>query len=313
MAHNTLHVGIDVSKEWLDIAVLETGAAFRLGNDAAGHAALTERLSRDIGCIVGLEASGGYEREAMRALWRAGHAVRRINPYRLRQFARSLGVNAKNDRLDAAMIARFLATLPTRPVEPDPRLDLLAELVTTRRQLGAELGRVRNQAEHLGDAALKRLARRRASRLEADMLLIDKRIAEALAADAALANRERLLRSVPGVGPVLSATLIALLPELGRLSSRQIAALVGVAPFDRDSGKLKGRRCIWGGRTYVRNVLYMAAVSAGLHNPVMAAFRNRLRKAGKSPKVAIVAVMRKLITTLNSMMRTQTAWRNSPA
>lgn len=313
MTQTASHVGIDVSKEWLDIAVLETGAAFRLDNDAGGHAALVERLSRHTDCIVGLEASGGYERQAMRALWRGGLAVRRINPYQLRQFARSAGVKAKNDRLDARMIAQFLVTLPTRPAEPDPSLDLLVELVTARRQLGADLVRIGNQAELVRDAALKRLAGRRLARLKADILLLDKRIADAIAADDMLARRERRMRTVPGVGPVLSATLLALLPELGRLTNRQIASLVGTAPFDHDSGKLKGQRCIWGGRTHVRNVLYMAAISAGLHNPTLKAFRRRLRDRGKPPKVVIVAIMRKLIATLNSMIRNGTDWKNNPA
>ncbi|ESY70601.1 transposase [Mesorhizobium sp. LNHC232B00] len=303
-----LHVGIDVAKDRLDVAILETGELFAVDNDEAGHAALVERLS---GCeldAIGLEASGGYERAVLKALWQKGLPVRRINPHRLRQFARAAGVNAKNDRLDARVIARFLATLPVRPVEFDPSLELVIELVTVRRQLHAELSRVNNQLEHVRDAALKRLAKRRASRLRADILLLDKSIAQAIAADPAMAHRNSLLRSTPSVGPVLSATLIALLPELGRLSNRRIAALVGLAPFDHDSGKLKGKRCIWGGREPVRNVLYMAALSAGVHNPVFAAFRQRLRAKGKVAKVAIVAVMRKLITTLNAMIRDDKPW-----
>lgn len=308
MTQIALHVGIDVAKDRLDVAIVETGELFRLDNDAGGHAALVERLSDQAVAAVGLEASGGYERGVLKALWQAGLAVRRINPHRLRQFARAAGVNAKNDRLDARLIARFLATLATHPVELDPRLEPLVELVTVRRQLCAELIRVRNQAEHLRDVALKRLAARRARRIEADIVLIDKRIAEKIAADPVLAHRDRLLRSVPGVGPVLSATLLALVPELGRLSNRQIAALIGLAPFDHDSGKLKGKRCIWGGRQSVRNVLYMAALSAGIHNPVLAAFRKRMRDKAKPPKLIIVAVMRKLITTLNAILRSEKPW-----
>jgi len=308
MTQTELHVGIDVAKDRLDVAILETGELFAVDNDEAGHAALVERLS---GCgigAIGLEASGGYERAVLKALWQKGLPVRRINPHRLRQFARAAGVNAKNDRLDARVIARFLATLPVHPVEFDPSLEVVIELVTVRRQLRAELSRVNNQLEHVRDAALKRLAKRRASRLSADILLLDKRIAQAIAADPAMAHRNSLLRSTPSVGPVLSATLIALLPELGRLSNRRIAALVGLAPFDHDSGKLKGKRCIWGGREPVRNVLYMAALSAGVHNPVFAAFRQRLRAKGKEAKVAIIAVMRKLITTLNAMIRDDKPW-----
>lgn len=293
----------------LDIAILETGELFTVDNAEAGYASLVERLSgREIGAI-GLEASGGYERAVLKALWQLGLPVRRINPHRLRQFARAAGINAKNDRIDARLIARFLAMLPVHPLELDPRLELVIELVTARRQLHAELSRVNNQLEHVRDAALKRLTKRRTSRLRADILLLDKRIAQAIAADHTLAHRDRLLRSTPSVGPVLSATLIALLPELGRLSNRQIAALVGLAPYDHDSGKLKGKRCIWGGREAVRNVLYMAALSAGVHNPVFVTVRQRLRSNGKPAKVAIVAIMRKLITTLNAMIRDNKPWK----
>ena len=313
MTQIALHVGIDVAKDRLDVAILETGELFAVDNDEAGYATLVERLSDRAIAAIGLEASGGYERAVLKALWQKGLPVRRINPHRLRQFARAAGVNAKNDRLDARVIARFLATLPVHPVEFDPSLELVIELVTVRRQLHAELSRVNNQLEHVRDAALKRLAKRRASRLRADILLLDKSIAQTIAADHALARRDRLLRSTPSVGPVLSATLIALLPELGRLSNRRIAALVGLAPFDHDSGKLKGKRCIWGGREPVRNVLYMAALSAGVHNPIFAAFRKRLRANGKVAKVAIVAVMRKLITTLNAMIRDDKPWNPASA
>jgi transposase len=312
MTQTELHVGIDVAKDRLDVAILETGELFSVGNDATAHAALIKRLSDCCIGAIGLEASGGYERGVLKALWQAGLPVRRINPYRLRQFAGAVGVNAKNDRLDARLIAHFLATLPTRPVELDPSRDLLIELVTARRQLKDELSRVENQVEHVCDAALKRLAKRRMARLNADVLLLDKRIDEAIAVDPVLAHRNRLLRSVPSVGPVLSSTVIALLPELGRLSNRQIAALVGLAPYDHDSGKLKGKRCIWGGREAVRNVLYMAALSAGVHNPLFAAFRQRLRDKGKPAKVAIVAVMRKIITTLNAMIRDDKSWNYEP-
>jgi transposase len=156
---------------------------------------------------------------------------------------------------------------------------------------------------------LQRIARRRANRLQADVLLLDKRIAGFIAANPRLARRDRQLRSVPGVGPVLSHTLLALLPELGELSAREVAALVGVAPYDHDSGKLKGQRCIYGGRAPVRSVTYMAALTAGQHNPVIKAMRQRLLDAGKKPKVAIVACMRKLVTILNAMLRDGTDWR----
>ena len=191
MTQIALHVGIDVAKDRLDVAILETGELFTLDNDEAGYAALIERLSDRSIAAIGLEASGGYEQAALKALWREGLPVRRINPHRLRQFARAAGINAKNDRIDARLIARFLAALPVHPTDLDPRLELMTELVTARRQLHAELSRVNNQLEHVRDTALKRLAKRRAARLGADILLLDKRIAQAIAADHSLAHRDR--------------------------------------------------------------------------------------------------------------------------
>jgi transposase len=296
------------------VQILERGELISFDNDTNGWTRLTRRLKRMAVAAIGLEASGGYERGVLRALVDAGLPARRINAARLRQFARAAGVKAKNDALDASQIARFVALLPGHPAPPrQPAVERLAELVTARRQLTDELVRATNQTEHIEDAMLKRLARRRAARIKADILLIDKRIAEAIKAEPALAQRDRLLRSVPGVGPVLSQTLIALLPELGQLPRRQIAALLGVAPFDHDSGRLKGKRCIWGGRTPVRNIVYMAALAAGRHNPALAAMRRRLINAGKPPKVAIVAVMRKLITILNAMIRDDSEWKPSTA
>src|SRR5262249_22595151 len=189
------------------------------------------------------------------------------------------------------------------------RYEKLAEIVTMRRQLCDEHVAAENQAAHLEDAMLRRLSKRRQMRLEADIRLLDKRLAEMVAANGALAQRYELLTSMPGVGPVLAFTLIALLPELGKMSRKQIAALVGLAPYDFDSGKLKGHRSIYGGRMSVRNVLYMAALSASRYSPALKAFHNRLADADKKSKVIIVAVMRKMITTLNAMLRDSAAWQ----
>ena len=185
----------------------------------------------------------------------------------------------------------------------------MVPVVTMRRQLCDEHVAVENQATHLEDAMLRRLAKRRLARLKADLLLLDKRLAEMIAADPDLACRYERLTSMPGVGPVLAFTLLAMLPELGRISRKQIAALVGLAPYDFDSGKLRGHRSIYGGRMPVRNVLYMAALSACRYNPALKAFRDRLAAAGKKPKVIIVAVMRKMITTLNAMLRDSVLWQ----
>jgi transposase len=242
------------------------------------------------------------------ALLDAGLPVRSVNAWKLRQFGKAMGVLAKNDRLDAQVIAQFVATLPTRPIERDPEREHVAELVNARRQivdLRQELG---NQLEHLRDAELRRFQQRRIRQLDADLVRLDARIAEAIAAAPALARRYRLLCSMPGVGPVLAATLVALVPELGGIDNRAIGALIGVVPYDFDSGKMKGLRCIFGGRAAVRRVLFMAAQAAAKHNPVLQAFRQRLRAAGKKPKVAIIAVMRKMVTTLNAMLRDGREW-----
>ena len=184
----------------------------------------------------------------------------------------------------------------------------MTEMLAVRRQLSAEKVAAGNASRLLEDAMLQRLSRRRIARLAADIDLLDQRMVEIVASDAALVQRYRLLSSMPGVGPMLACTLIALLPELGRMSRKQVAALVGVAPYAFESGTLKGRRCIWGGRAHVRQVLYMAAMSASNWNPAFKIFHDRLKAAGKLPKVAIVAVMRKMITTLNAMVRDDVMW-----
>src|SRR3954451_19254245 len=310
---NLSYGGIDVSKVRLDVVVLPEGWFFSVSNDTAGWAELVARLRPLAVCAIGLEPSGGYERGIIRALLAAGLSVRRINPNKLRQFARARGVLAKNDRLDARLIAEYVAIMPTRIVQRDVAAERLAEVVTMRRQLCDERVTVENQAAHVEDAMLRRLNKRRLARLEADISLLDKRLAEMGAADPILAQRYELLTSMPGVGPVLAFTLIALLPELGQMSRKQIAALVGLAPYDFDSGKLRGHRSIYGGRMPVRNVIYMAALSACRFNPALKTFHNRLAAAGKKPKVILVAVMRKMITTLNAMLRDGAGWQPQAA
>jgi transposase len=309
MAQITPVVGIDVSKERLDVALDLEGESFSAGNDSAGWQAVCRRL-RTLGVrMIGIEPSGGYERGAVAALLNAGLPVHAVNPWRLRQFAKAAGWLAKNDRLDARAIACFVATLPTRPMQRDPKREHLAELVTARRQLVDLRQALGNQREQLCDAELRRLHERRLRQIAADVLRLEQRIAAAITAVPAMARRYKLLCSVPGVGAVLAATLLALLPELGAISNRQIGALVGVVPYDFDSGKMKGLRCIFGGRAEVRRVLFMATQVAIRRNPVLQAFNQRLRQAGKEPKVAIVAAMRKLLTRLNAMLRDGQPWR----
>lgn len=304
-------VGIDVSKDRLDIAVHPSGEQFSVDNDFAGWRAMVRRL-RPIGArAIGIEASGGYERGAIGALLKAELPVRSVNAWKLRQFARAAGLLAKNDRLDARAIAWFVASLPSREIRHDPAVARLAELVHARRQLVDAIQQVGNQIEHLHDAGVRRMHARRLRQLESDVALLDLRIARAIAADPGLKARHDLLCSMPGVGSVLAATLLALLPELGDLSNRSVGSLVGVVPYDFDSGRMRGLRCIFGGRAAIRRVLFMAAQVAARFNPTLRAFKQRLVGAGKKPKVAIVAVMRKMIVTLNAMVRTGSPWQTT--
>jgi transposase len=295
MTQTQRFVGIDVSKDGLDFETLPGSTRHHLDNTEAGW-----REARTLcrGAIVGLEPSGGYERGLTRSLLGAGIEVRRVNPYQLRHYAEALGIKAKTDRLDAGLIARFTAAMPTRPVLRDKTRERLTALVEARRALAEDGARLKNQAAHMEEPDLQRLWDRR----------LDERIAADVAKDAALARRAALLSSVPGIGPVVAHGLLALLPELGQLPRRALAALVGVAPFAHDSGEKSGRREIWGGRQPVRRLLFLAAMSAVQHNPVLKAFHTRLKEQGKLPKVALVAAMRKLLTILNAILASDQAW-----
>lgn len=304
-------IGIDVSKACLDVAVLPTQEVFEVGNDEAGWAELIERLKGKEVKAIGLEPSGGYERRAARALRQAGLPVRMVNAYRARQFARAMGRLAKNDKIDAAMIARFTAQLPTREVRHDPLIEQMAELVVARRQLTQDKVRLGNQLEQVRDPTLRRMTGQRIKRIEAEIRMIGKRLAQIVAGDANLAARDRLIQSFRGAGPVLSHTLLALVPELDDADRREIAALIGVAPFDDDSGQRAGKRAIWGGRAEVRHVVYMAAMAAARSNPALKAFHQRLIAGGKSAKVAIIAVARRMLGILVAMLRKGEEW--SPA
>jgi transposase len=311
MAQQEEDVGIDVSKSDLDIDFWPEGEKLNFPNDRHGWAQVVKCLGRRNVRAIGLEASGGYERGLLNALLDAGLPARRVNPLRVRQFAKACGINAKNDRIDARVIARFVAMVPQRAVERNPAAEAMAELVTARRQLCEELTRAQNQAEHACQAVVKRLAKQRIARLKADILVLDKALVQAAEADEKMAHKNALLRSVPGVGPVFAHTLLGLMPELGTLTSRQAGSLLGVAPFDLESGAYKGQRRIFGGRQAVRDVAYMAALAASRSNPILKAFRQRLKDAGKKPKVILVAIMRKLITILNAILRDNQPWAHN--
>jgi transposase len=297
-------IALDVSKDRLDGLDADTGEVFQVENSAAGWAALARR-GRGRAVQFVLEASGGYERPVIHDLCAAGLSVRLVDPRKVRLFARASGRWAKNDRLDAEMIAAYARAIPGAERQIDPAQERLAELASYRRQLLAEQTMVTNQAETLRDPELRRLTARRLAALKAQIVRIDKRIAEHIDASPTLRDKARMLLSIPGVGDVLCSAFLAFLPELGQLGRRQVAALVGVAPMDNDSGRRKGARSIYGGRPALRSILYMAALAAARFNKPLAAFYSRLRNAGKKPKVAIVAVMRKLVVMANALIRDQ--------
>ena len=313
MAQQVWNAGIDVGKDSLDIAIWsKPDATLRVGSDPAGLSTLISWLREHNVARIGLEASGGYERVVIDALEDAGFMVALVNPRQIRRFAQAKGRLAKNDRADARVISEYMTKMLDRdPLRRDRSLDPLVEQLTLRRCIKEWISDCDNVLEHARDAAVRKQIETRRRGFERDLAKQDKVIASVIASHPDWAETARRLRTVPGVGPVLAATLIAQLPELGRLSRRAIAALLGVAPYDDDSGKRSGAREIAGGRAEVRHVLYMAALAAKRHNPVLAAFAARLR--GKKPKVIIVACMRRLIVILNAMIRDGQDWKSPDA
>jgi transposase len=305
---SALFVGIDVSKEWFDVAVRPTEETWRGAQDEAGIAALVQRLQEVGPTLVVLEATGGYETQLVAALGAAAVPVAVVNPRQVRDFARSMGKLAKTDRLDAAVIAHFgeVSGLVAQPLAP-AEVGELGALVARRRQLVQM-----KVAEQLRRQRAVPVVQQRIDRvlvvLDHELKDIDKDLTARLKKSSLWRARENLLRSVPGIGPAVTFSLLAGLPELGSLTRKQIAALVGVAPLNRDSGKLRGQRSCWGGRATVRAALYMATLVAVRHNVVLAAFYARLVGMGKPKKVALTACMRKLLTILNAMLKHQISW-----
>ena len=301
-------VGIDIAKAEFAVALHPSGPGWTVPHTEAGIRALLARLQPLTPRLVVCEATGGLETALVGALTAAGLPLVVVNPRQVRDFARATGTLAKPDALDAAVLARFGAVVqpPVRPL-PDAATQALGALVTRRRQLVDMLIAERNR---LGSAppGLHRELRAHIAWLERRLSRLDTDLHAALRASPVWRTQDDLLQSVPGVGPVLAATLLAELPELGTLSRHAIAALVGVAPVARDSGAFQGRRGVWGGRTAVRAVLYMATLAAVRCNPVLRAFYRRLTGVGKLPKVALTACMRKLLTILNAMVKHQTRW-----
>ena len=301
-------VGIDVAKAQLDVAVQPTGTTWTVARARGGLRRLQGQLEALRPTRIVLEASGGYERAVVAALSAAGLPVVVVNPRQTRDFARAHGILAKTDRLDARVLARFAAAVrpPLRP-QPSAAVQDLQLLSRRRRQLvadrAAEPQRRRHARAHL-DLGFDPLA----AALTAALAQVDRQLAALVQAEPALRARAAWLQSIPGIGPVTAAVLLAEVPELGTCSRQQVAALVGVAPFNRDSGAWRGRRSCWGGRAQVRAALYMAALTATRVNPTLRACYQRLIAAGKPPKVALVACMRKLLVLCNALCKSQTTW-----
>ncbi len=305
-------VGIDVAKPHLDIHVRPTDERFRLLRDEAGLGQLVERLRALGPVLVVLEATGGYEVPVAAALGSAGLPVAVVNPRQIRDFARATGQLAKTDTLDALIIARFAEVVQpeARPL-PTAQAQALGELVARRRQLTDMLGAESNRQQQAHDPRLQRRIATHIRWLTKALAELEADLDDTIRSSPLWRAQDHLLQSVPGVGGVTAFTLIAELPELGHLDRRKIAALVGVAPLNRDSGAWRGRRMIAGGRPTVRGVLYMAALTAIRFNPVIAHFYQRLTAAGRPKKVALIAAMRKLLTMLNAILRDQRPWQSA--
>jgi transposase len=301
--------GIDVSKDRLDVCILPGQTAFSVCNDAAGLDDLIDRFRQAEVTLIVAEATGGYETMMAASLLAARLPLVIINPTQVRHYAKALGQRAKTDRIDAAVIARFAATVQPelRPVA-DEATQLLAAFVGRRRQIIDMLVAERHRQRLIKDPRLLQSIQRLKAALERELADIDAGIEDSIRSSPAWCDKENLMSSVPGVGPVTARTLLGELPELGRLSGKQIAALAGLAPFTRQSGKWRGKSFISGGRAAVRTVLFLAAMAAARANPPLKAFRDRLIQAGKPRMVAIIAVARKLLTILNAIVRDNQPW-----
>ncbi len=308
-------IGIDVARDSLEIAVRSTGEQWQVGNDAAGIPTLVPRLGVLRPTLIVLEATGGFELPVLAALGSAGLPVVAVNPRQVRDFAKAIGKLAKTDAIDARVLAHFAEAVrpPVRPL-PDAATQALGALVTRRRQLVEMLTAEENRRAS-ASLPVRADIQQTISFLRTRLKGIDKELSQAVRNSPLWRQQENVLRSVPGIGPIVSVTLLADLPELGILGRKQIAALVGLAPLNRDSGTVRGKRTVWGGRATVRSALYMAALVGVRFNPVLRALYTRLVAAGKTKKVALTACMHKLLTILNAMLKHHTPWQpaTSPA
>jgi transposase len=307
-----IFVGIDVSKIWLDVAVHERETFFRVSNEEHDIAKLVMWLKATEPALVVLEATGGFEKMVVFELSRADLPVVVTNPRRVRAFARSTGRLAKTDKLDARLLAHFgFAVRPEPRALPDENEERLTGLLTRRRQIVDMLTVEKNRLQTVR-VEMQADIEEHIRWLQEKLAKLDEAIKQFVDSEPAWKEKDTILQSVPGVGPVTASTLLAMLPELGKLNRQQIAALVGVAPVNKDSGRKQGKRRVYGGRAAVRSVLYMAALSARKFNPVIREFYDRLIKQGKEKKVALTACMRKLLVILNAMLRENQSWQLQP-
>src|SRR5215211_7725147 len=301
-------VGIDVARERLDIATRPTGDRWRVGNDSAGISTLVARLRGLTPVLIVLEATGGLEMAVLAALGSVGLPVVAVNPRQVRDCAKAVGTLAKTDALDAQVLAHFAdAVRPAVRPLPDAATHELSALVTRRRQLVEMLSAEENRRK-TAPAAVRADIQEHSTWLRKRLHGVDRELGQAIGNSSLWREQENVLRSVPGIGPVVSATLLADVPELGTLGRKQIASLVGLAPLNRDSGTLRGKRTIWGGRAHVRAALYMGALVGSRCNPVLRGVYTRLVAAGKTKKVALTACTHKLLTILDAMLKHRTTW-----
>jgi transposase len=309
---DAVFVGIDVSKDRLDVHVLPAGEAFAVARNGEGLVQLNERLVPLGVATVAVEATGGFETVVAASLASAGLPIVVVNPAQVRAFAQALGKRAKTDPIDAAVIARFVeATRPEIRPLPDNQTQALSDLVARRRQIVQMIVAERQRHRRATVKRLKRSIERLLAALENELNELDQELDDTMRGSPAWRRNEDLLKSVPGVGPIVARTLLAEMPELGTLGRREIAALAGLAPWTRQSGKWKGKSFIGGGRSAVRAVLFVSALAACRYNPPLKDFRDRLIAAGKPKMVAVIAVARKLLTILNAIIRDQKPWQTA--
>lgn len=310
---DSLYVGIDVAKNSFDVASEPAGLTLSLPNDPTGRHKLLDTLQTQAVALIVLEATGGYERDLVAELLQAGLQVVIANPRQVRDFARGIGKLAKTDPIDAGVLARFAQVVQPQPrPQPSGQTAALAELVTRRQQVARLLTAESNRLPLARHPKVRKSLQKSIRALEQQIIDLDKLIRDHIESDDGLRRKDEIVQSVKGVGPGTSAMLLSHLPELGLLNRQEIAALVGLAPWDTQSGKWTGKSCIWGGRAEVRNMLYMAALAAIRFNPAIREFYQRLDSKGKLFKVAITACMRKLLVILNTLVRNNCLWSPTP-